>query len=211
MQKSTNLETALKPFLPEGSVDLVCEKLRAYPHHLVITPPRATKLGDFKADARTGKMELTVNGNLNPFAFLVTLMHELAHLITHIEHGWSVKPHGTEWKSAFKRTLGPFLRRDIFPDDLKVAIHQYLQNPGATSCSDVTMAKALARYDKKSHPDICLIDDLPVGARFIYGKQKLHFEKGTKIRTRIQCKAVTNGHTYLFHPLTKVMLVRAAP
>jgi hypothetical protein len=39
----------------------------------------------------------------------------------------------------------------------------------------------------------------------------LHFEKGTKIRTRIQCKAVTNGHTYLFHPLTKVMLVRTAP
>ena len=101
MQKSTNLESALRPFLPEGSVDLVCEKLRAYPHHLVITPPRSTKLGDFKADSRTGKMELTVNGNLNPFAFLVTLMHELAHLITHIEHGWNVKPHGTEWKSAF--------------------------------------------------------------------------------------------------------------
>jgi SprT protein len=205
MQKSTDLETALKPFLPEASVDLVCEKLRQYPHHLVITPPRSTKLGDFKADSRTGKMELTVNGNLNPYAFLITLMHELAHLITHLEHGWKIKPHGAEWKGAFKRTLGPFLRRDIFPEDLQLAIHQYLQNPGATSCSDLQMAKVLARYDKTSNPAICLVDDLPSGASFVYGRQKQTFVKGAKVRTRIQCTSADTGHLYLFHPLTKVM------
>jgi SprT protein len=208
MKNSTDLENALRPFLPEGSLDLVCEKLRAYPHHLTITPPRATKHGDFKADSRTGKLELTVNGNLNPYAFLITLMHELAHLVTHLEHGWKVKPHGAEWKSAFKRTLGPFLRRDIFPDDLKLTIHQYLQNPGATSCSDLSMAKVLARYDKKSHPDICLIDELPVGAHFIYGKQKQKFILGPKQRTRFHCKQVESGAVYLFHPLTKFLHVR---
>jgi SprT protein len=204
MQKSTDLEIALKPFLPEGSVELVCEKLREYPHHLVITPPRSTKLGDFKADSRTGRVELTVNGNLNPYAFLVTLMHELAHLITHKEHGWKVKPHGAEWKSAFKRTLGPFLRRAIFPEELQHTIHQYLQNPGATSCSDLSMSKALARYDRSSHPDICMVDDLKAGDAFVYGRQKQRFIKGAKVRTRIQCKCTDTGHLYLFHPLTKV-------
>ena len=210
MQKRTDLENALKPFLPEGSVELVCEKLRAYPHHLVITPPRSTKHGDFKADSKTGRLELTVNGNLNPYAFLVTLMHELAHLITHVEHGWHVKPHGDEWKSAFKRTLGPFLRRNIFPEDLQLAIHGYLQNPGATSCSDHTMAKVLARYDKKSHPDICMVDDLHKGEKFLYGREKRKFERGLKVRTRYQCKCLDTGHLYLFHPLTKVMRIVAA-
>ena len=38
---------------------------------------RKTKLGDFKV--QNGKMSISINCNLNQYAFLITLTHELAH------------------------------------------------------------------------------------------------------------------------------------
>ena len=66
MKNSTDLEQALRPFLPENALTLTCEMLRAHPHHLIITAPRNTKLGDFTPDPIRGRHTLTVNGNLNP-------------------------------------------------------------------------------------------------------------------------------------------------
>lgn len=205
MKHSTDLESALESFLPEGSVELACEKLREYPHHLVITPPRATKLGDFTADPRGKKHTITVNGNLNKYAFLITLMHELAHLITYTKHKDKVKPHGHEWKSDFKQTLGPFLRRNVFPEDVAHAVKNYLANPGAATCSDIHLSKVLARYDKNSHPAVKLLDDLPRNARFAYGKDRRVFIKGDRIRTRYRCVEEKTRHEYLFSPLVKIM------
>jgi hypothetical protein len=204
MKNSTNLEAALKAFLPEEALSLACDKLREYPHHLVITEPRSTKLGDFTADPRSGRHVLTVNGNLNKYAFLITLMHELAHLVTYLNHRDRVKPHGAEWKGYFKQTLGPFLRRNVFPDDVAKAISSYLANPAASTCADITLSKALARYDKKSHPDIRLLDDIPQNARFIYGRDHRVFIKGERLRTRYRCFEESTKHEYLFNPLVKI-------
>lgn len=206
MKNSPRLEDALGRFLPEGSVELACDMLRQFPHHLVITEPRSTKLGDFTPDP-SGRHQLTVNGNLNPYAFLITLMHELAHLITYLDHKNSVKPHGIEWKNSFKTTLSPFLSKHIFPHDVESAIAAYLRNPAATTCSDLHLSKVLARYDRTSHPNIKLIDDIPFGARFLYGRDKRIFVKKVKIRTRFRCIEEKTGYEYLFHPLVKVFLL----
>jgi SprT protein len=208
MKNSTNLEAALKPFLPPEALELACEKLRAYPHHLVITEPRSTKLGDFTADPRGNRHVLTVNGNLNSYAFLITLMHELAHLVTYINHRDKVKPHGVEWKGYFKQTLGPFLRRNVFPDDVAKAIASYLANPAASTCADIPLSKTLARYDKKSHPDIQLLDDIPHNARFVYGREHRVFIKGERIRTRYRCFEEATKHEYLFSPLVKIKHIK---
>lgn len=207
-RNSTDLENALKPFLPEGALELACEKLREYPHHLVITPPRSTKLGDFTADPRGKRHVLTVNGNLNQYAFLITLMHELAHLITYIRHRDDVKPHGTEWKSYFKQTLGPFLRRNVFPDDVAKAIASYLANPAASTCADIHLSKTLARYDRNSHPDIKLLDDIPTHSRFVYGRDRRVFVKGERLRTRYRCFEEGTKYEYLFSPLVKIRHIR---
>jgi SprT protein len=206
VKNSTQLEGALARFLPEGSLELACNMLREYPHHLVITEPRSTKLGDFTPSLH-GRHQLTVNGNLNPYAFLITLMHELAHLMTFLEHKNSVKPHGQEWKLSFKKTLSPFLLKEIFPKDVEAAIAAYLKNPAATTCSDLRLSKALANYDKSSHPNIKLIDDVPAGTRFLYGRDKRVFFKKVKIRTRYRCIEEKTGHEYLFHPLVKVFVL----
>lgn len=204
MRNSENLEAALKDFLPAGSVELACEKLREYPHHLIITPPRSTKLGDFTADPRGRRHTITVNGNLNKYAFLITLMHELAHLVTYLEHRDNVRPHGSEWKNHFKITLGPFLRKNVFPEDIATALRRYLSNPGAATCSDIELSKVLARYDRNSHPDVKLLDELPRNARFVYGRERRVFVKGEKLRTRFRCFEEGTRHEYLFSPLVKI-------
>lgn len=208
MKNSTNLESALESFLPPAALELACEKLREYPHHLVITPPRSTKLGDFTADPRGNRHVLTVNGNLNQYAFLITLMHELAHLITYLEHRDDVKPHGHEWKGYFKQTLGPFLRRNVFPDDVAKAISSYLSNPAASTCADIPLSKTLARYDRNSHPDVKLLDDIPVHSRFIYGRDRRVFIKGERLRTRYRCFEEGTRYEYLFSPLVKIRHVQ---
>lgn len=204
MQNSTNLEAALGPFLPDASVELACKMLREYPHHLEITQPRATKLGDFTADPRGKRHVLTVNGNLNQYAFLITLMHELAHLICYLQHKDDVKPHGREWKSCFKQTLGPFLRRSVFPDDVALAISGYLNNPAASTCSDIHLSKTLARYDRNSHPDVKMLDDIPTHAKFVYGRDRRVFIKGERLRTRYRCFEEGTRYEYLFSPLVKI-------
>ncbi len=205
MRKSTDLENALERFLPQGSVELACDMLRAHPHHLTITPPRSTKLGDFTADPRGKRHEISVNGNLNQYSFLITLMHELAHLITFLQHKDSVKPHGLEWKNNFKKTLGPFLKKEIFPHDVERALENYLANPAAATCSDIHLSKVLTKYDRNSNPNVVLLDDIPSGAHFVYGREKRKFVKGVRQRTRYLCREVSTGHQYLFNPLVKVM------
>jgi SprT protein len=205
MKNSTDLESALSRFLPEGSVELACAMLREHPHHLIITPPRSTKLGDFTPDPTNQRHELTVNGNLNRFAFLITLMHELAHLTTWQEYRNKVKPHGAEWKNNFRKTLGPFIGNAIFPQDIEEAVRKYLANPAASTCSDLGLSRVLARYDRVSHPSIKLLDELPHGSHFLYGKEKRKFVKGARQRTRYLCREVGTNQDYLFNPLVKVL------
>jgi hypothetical protein len=205
MNRSTDLESVLARFLPPPALTEACAMLRKYPHHLVVSPPRRTKLGDFTVRGRQD-FEITVNGNLNPYAFLVTLMHELAHLITHIESGWRIKPHGEEWKNNFRKTLGPFLGKGIFPEPLEKAIYSYLANPAASTCNDYNLSKALAQYDRK-RPNVVHLDEIPHGSRFIYGRERKEFEKGAKQRTRYLCREVNTKNEYLFNPLVKVLRV----
>jgi len=207
MRNSTQLEIALEPFLPKESLELACEMLRQYPHHLVITPPRSTKLGDFTADPKGGRHTLTVNGNLNPFAFLITLMHELAHLITYEQHAYRVKPHGIEWRGNFRLTLGPFIRKGIFPADIETPLKSYMSNPSAATCNDLNLSKALARHDRTSHPNIVLLDDIPNGLSFKYGKPHRTFKKLNRVRTRYRCIEISSGQEYLFSPLVKVLMI----
>lgn len=206
MKKSTDLESALQRFLPESSLNSACELLRQYPHHLTITQPRSTKHGDFRAGMRGQMHEISVNGNLNPYAFLITLMHELAHLVAHVEYGHRIKPHGEEWKQSFRFTMRPFLGKNIFPSDIEIPLRNYLKDPGATTHSDYHLFSALTRYDKRS-ANVHILDELSIGTIFRYGRERREFKKGEKLRKRIQCVELKSGSIYLFDPLAKVQLI----
>ena len=97
--KKSQLIQVLDKYLPEGCAPPVVDLLVENPVHFKIVKPRKTKLGDFRYF--NGKMMITVNGDLNQYEFLVTTLHEIAHLQTHVKFGRKVAPHGREWKMSF--------------------------------------------------------------------------------------------------------------
>jgi hypothetical protein len=57
----------------------------------------------------------------------MTLLHELAHLITFIRFGHRVDAHGKEWKQQFSELLKHFLETSIFPIDIRNQLMQSLK------------------------------------------------------------------------------------
>lgn len=75
-----------------------------------IARSRKTKLGDYTAPFKGEPHKISVNHDLNPYAFLITTIHEFAHLKTWQQFKNKVKPHGIEWKNHFKILMEPFLK-----------------------------------------------------------------------------------------------------
>jgi len=196
----------LKSYLPAGSFDYVMPLLHQYKVQLTITLERQTKLGDYRRHGHKGSHRISVNGNLNPYAFLVTLLHELAHLLVNEKYGWKVQPHGKEWKLAYGRILHEFLQHQVFPADIAAELYAILHNPGASSCAEDGLQRVLFRYDK--NPDgLQLVEQLKPGERFAIKGGKV-FERGHQLRKRIQCTKVPEGNIYLFNPLYPVKPIR---
>jgi len=205
MSKSQAPLQSLIDFLPEGAYPMVEPYLLHYKVHLTITRSRSSVLGDYR-NAHSGKAHrISVNGNLNPYAFLVTLLHELAHLITFIRFGHRVEAHGREWKQQFSELLKHFIGASFFPKDIKIQLEQSLTNPAANSCADVNLMRVLRKYDpvKEGH---CLVEELSIGAKFEIKGNRI-FECGERVRKRIKATEVSTGKIYLFSPVYEVKLI----
>ena len=98
--------------------------------------------------------------------------------------------------------MRPFMNETIFPADVLKALHNYLQDPAASSCSDLQLLRTLKKYDKKE--GVIFLEQLPHGSIFSYNKNGELFRKGNKVRTRFLCKTVGSNREYLFNPLTEV-------
>ena len=73
---------ALAGFLPDKSFEQVLAYLHEYRVHLTITKQRKSVLGDYRHPGRGANHRISINGNLNKYEFLITFLHELAHLLT---------------------------------------------------------------------------------------------------------------------------------
>ncbi|MDB5091264.1 MAG: hypothetical protein JWR09_5258, partial [Mucilaginibacter sp.] len=135
----------------------------------------------------------------------VTTVHEFAHLQTWKEHKHKAKPHGTEWKLNFKKMMQPFFEKDIFPADVKHAITGYLNNPAASSCSDLTLYRSLRMYDAPKE-SIVTVEKLPLKAMFKLKDGRI-FRKEEKLRKRYKCIEVNSRRVYLFSPVAEVELI----
>ncbi len=188
-------------YIPEQSIVLVEELLDKYPFYLIIKNNRKTKHGDFKP-LRNGRMQITINNDMNEYRFLITLIHEIAHLVTFKKHK-RVKPHGIEWKMNFQHLMIPFLKPSIFPNDILPILANHMRNPKASSGADVRLSLALKQYDEKS--DKNYIFELPLHAKFIHNNKV--FIKGEKRRVRYKCTELKTKKEYLFHPNAEVDLI----
>jgi SprT protein len=194
--------TTLRDYLPEGSFEAVHHYLQEFKVHLTITRERKTVLGDYRHAFGGKNHRISVNGNLNRFSFLITLIHELAHLVTFNQYGNSVSAHGREWKNLYAQLMAQFLKAKLFPEDLQHALERSLHNLPASSCADERLMRVLSRYDegKKEH---VMVEQLPEGAVFATDDRRL-FKKGPRLRKRFQCIDLDSGKLYLFSPVYEV-------
>jgi SprT protein len=193
----------LKRFMPEGAEEYAADLLIHYRIQLHIKKPRASKYGDYRPPAPGEDHRISLNKDLNPFAFLVTFMHEVAHLLNHERYSGHVSPHGKEWKQHFQLVSVPVFEKNILPQDVKHALGRYLGNPGASSCSDPLLFRTLRKYDSQKS---VLVEELPMNTVFRMQDGK-EFIKLQKNRTRYTCKEVRSGRIYLVPGLAQCEVV----
>ena len=196
-------ERILSQYMPDEAAPVIARWIDYFQCEFKISKNRTTKLGDYRHPYKGTGHKISVNNSLNSYAFLVTTVHEFAHLLTWNDHKNKVKPHGSEWKRNFRRMMTPFLEQNIFPDELGKVIINYLENPSASSCTDLTLSRALKMYDR-SMP-ILRLEELPADTVFTI-KDGRKFQKGERLRKRYRCVCLDNGNTYLFNPLAEVAL-----
>src|SRR4051794_38239183 len=114
--------SALQDFLPPDTYEAVSAYLHHYRVHLTVARERKSILGDYRHRTPGKNHRISVNGNLNKYAFLITLLHELAHLLAFEKFGNRIAPHGREWKQAFGELLARFIEHNIFPADIKKSL-----------------------------------------------------------------------------------------
>ncbi len=191
----------LKNHLPEGTLEQVLEYLKQYKVHLTITRERHSVLGDYRHRTDFKNHRISVNGTLNKYSFLITLIHELAHLLTFELYGNRVFAHGNEWKSVYGKMLDEFLKKKIFPADIEQELSISLRNPAASSCAEDDLLRVLRKYDPKNGHK--LVEDLPANSLF-KTKDGRVFQKGIQLRKRFKCKEIKTGKEFLFSPVYEV-------
>ncbi|MEQ9287970.1 MAG: transcription elongation protein SprT [Cyclobacteriaceae bacterium] len=179
--------------LPEYSVNYCYELWKTFNFNFRITRKRNSKLGDYRFDPTTGQHSISVNHNLNRYAFLITYIHEVAHLTTREKYKNRVLPHGNQWKNEFKKLMIPMLTNQIFPDDVLRVLARHMKNPKASSTSDKNLYLVLRKYDKESGGK--LLSELESGVTFLFNKKV--YRKIEKRRTRSLCIEVSSNRKYL--------------
>ena len=179
-------------FLPEGSAVYCFELWKTHGFEFKIKRSRKTKLGDYRYDPRKQKHIITVNNDLNPYSFLITYLHEVAHLLAFQKYGRRIAPHGREWKREFQKVADPVLTSNIFPDSVIRAFGSYMRNPKASSCSDPKLLAALRPYDQRP---ATFLSEIAIGDWFVFqGRLFRHLEKK---RTRHVCLEKKSNKKFL--------------
>ncbi|WP_295716802.1 SprT-like domain-containing protein [Mucilaginibacter sp.] len=196
----------LERYVPPDAAPLIGRWIDYFKCEFKISRNRGTKFGDYRSPHAGKGHRISVNYDLNPYAFLVTTVHEFAHLHTWNQHKQKAKPHGAEWKNNFKKMMQPFFEKDIFPHDVKHAITSYLDNPAASSCSDLNLYRSLRKYDAPKESSVLTVEKVPFKALFKIKGDRV-FRKEEQLRKRFKCVEIETKRVYLFSPVAEVELV----
>ena len=198
------MSATLQKYVPEHAVQSVFELIVAHEVHLKIVNERVTRHGDYRKGV-SGKHEVTVNANLNKYRFLITLIHEIAHLVAFEKYGRYIKPHGDEWKMVFQRLMVPYIRPEIFPHSILPLVANHFKNPTASSDTDARLAFALKQFDERK-ADIHFMHEVPSGSFFRLANGRILKKKGLRVK-RYECLEVKTGKLYLFNANAEVEII----
>ncbi len=194
-------DEVLKKYLPSQAVMPIFELIKCNGVYLKIVNQRQTKHGDYRR-LPSGEHIITINNSLNKYRFLITLVHEVAHLVAFQKFGRLIKPHGKEWKYTFQNLMLPFIRPEIFPSTILPLIARHFKNPTASSDTDAALSIALQQYDDTKDEN-CFVYQLERGTKFRLPNGQI-FKKGYRKIKRYECLEIATGRMYLFQPNAKV-------
>ncbi|MEY2705852.1 MAG: hypothetical protein RL407_1914 [Bacteroidota bacterium] len=190
--------------LPEKSIPYCIRLWEESPFLFKVKAPRSSKLGDFRYSKGQELQTITLNADLNPYQFLLTLIHEIAHLRAFTRYGVKHEPHGKEWKSLFNQLIEPLLDESIFPIDLLVPLRIHMKNPSASSAKDLFLMKEMSKYDTTNQANtFSFLADLGPETHFELAGRR--FTKKESRRTRVLCVEMESGKKYLVSRLAKVI------
>ena len=192
----------LERYLPPGTYPAVATYLEEHKVHLTVAKERKSILGDYRHRTPYRNHRISVNGNLNAYAFLITLIHELAHLLVFEHFNNKVSAHGKEWKQIYSQLLDRFLKNRVFPGEIENEIFLSLKNPAASSCAEDGLLRALRKYDQQG-TRFQLLEEIPKDALFRISDGRV-FQRGDKLRKRYRCAEVGSKKVYLFSPVYEV-------
>jgi len=199
---------ALANYLPDGAFEPVVQLIHQYKVHLTVTRERKSVLGDYRHPFLGSNHKITVNGNLNKYEFLITLLHELAHLLCFEQYRNRVEAHGKEWKNIYGSLLKAFIDLDLFPEDIKKSLKKTLLNPAATANGETALLLVLRRYNPVQKAGVVVLAHLADGTLFKEIKGRT-FRKIKLRRKRIECIELATGNIYLFSALSEVEILNA--
>ena len=197
---------ALNTYLPEGAFEPVIQLINHYKVHLTVTRERKSVLGDYRHAVLGANHKITVNGNLNKYEFLITLLHELAHLLCFEQYRNRVEAHGKEWKTIYGQLLAQFIQLAIFPEDIRKSLQKTLLSPAATANGETALLLILRKYNPVQKEGVVTLAHLADGTLFKETKGRT-FRKVKLRRKRIECIEVATGNIYLFSALTEVQVL----
>ena len=195
----------LQDYLPPNTYEPVLNYLRQYKVHLTVARERKSILGDYRHRTHHDNHRISVNGNLNKYSFLITLLHELAHLLTFEQFANKVMAHGREWKMIYAQLLDQFLQHHTFPPDIEKELMMSLRNPAASSCAEDGLLRVLRKYDEAGSKFV-LVEEIMTHSMFRTNDGRI-FQKGNKLRKRFQCKEINTGRVFLFSPVYAVEMM----
>ncbi len=206
MAKVEHPLNALNAYLPDGAFAPVVALINLYKVHLTVTKARKSVLGDYRHAFQGANHKISVNGNLNKYEFLITLLHELAHLLCYEQYRNRVDAHGKEWKNIYGHLLAQFIQQGLFPDDIKKVLSKTLLNPAATANGETKLLLVLRKYNEIKKVGVVLVAHIGEGILFEALNGKI-FRRGKKRRIRIECVEVATGQVYSFSALTEVKVI----
>lgn len=189
-------------FCPTGTLSLVDSWLHSRRFVLTITRERVTKVGDFRPATQRSFARISVNNNLHPVEFLITLAHEIAHYEVYKKFQRRRKPHGPEWRNEFRRLLQEMIDTGALSAEVCAAIRTcYFQRDQIAASACVHLKRVLDGTRVIAEERVV---DVMAGERFQL-KNGREFIRGEKMRTRYRCKEVRSGRTYAVHALAVVV------
>jgi SprT protein len=191
---SSQILSILQSHVPSSASDYAFQLWHQKPFQLKLTRSRQTKVGDFTCKRNATHLRISLNHDLNQYLFLLTYVHEVAHLRVFLTHGHRAEAHGIEWKRTFQELLNPLLQESVFPAEILHELKRHMVNPMASSFADVKLTKVLRSFDKNAQT-VTVLTDVPEGS--LFRLQGRYFKKGKLRRTRVVCMEMRTKRNYL--------------